>query len=80
VLSGNRPEFLACGFAALAAELDAFCRARIAGYKRPRRWVLVDALPQTPAGKIQKAELRRRLRDGSLAPLADVMFEAKEAR
>lgn len=53
------------------AALDAFCRERIAGYKRPRRWVMVDALPKTPAGKIQKAELRRRLFDGSLAPLAD---------
>jgi acyl-CoA synthetase (AMP-forming)/AMP-acid ligase II len=56
-----------------AGELEAFCRPRIAGYKRPRRWVVVDALPKTPAGKIQKAELRRRL-------LADGVPETKEAR
>jgi long-chain acyl-CoA synthetase len=44
---------------ATAPELDAFCRERLSAYKIPRRFVFVDALPMTPTGKVQKAELRR---------------------
>ena len=47
--------------AGVTDEIEAFCRGHIAGYKRPRRWVVAEELPKTPAGKIQKAELRRRL-------------------
>ena len=50
--------------AADAAALDAFCKARIGGYKRPRRYVFLDALPKSAAGKILKAELRRQLQAG----------------
>jgi acyl-CoA synthetase (AMP-forming)/AMP-acid ligase II len=39
--------------------LEAFCRDQLSSYKVPRRFVLVDALPLTPTGKIQKHELRR---------------------
>ena len=35
-------------------ELAAFCRARLAPYKVPRRFDFVDAFPRTSAGKIQK--------------------------
>jgi len=35
------------------------CRAHIGGYKIPRRVALVDALPRTAVGKVQKAELRK---------------------
>jgi acyl-CoA synthetase (AMP-forming)/AMP-acid ligase II len=35
------------------------CRARLAGYKRPRRLVVVDALPKTTTGKVQRFALRR---------------------
>ena len=52
------------GHAPDADALDAHCRARIGGYKRPRRYVFVEELPKTAAGKIQKAELRSRLRAG----------------
>jgi len=40
--------------AATTEELLAHCRARLAGYKRPRRLRLVDELPQTASGKIQR--------------------------
>jgi acyl-CoA synthetase (AMP-forming)/AMP-acid ligase II len=39
--------------------LEAFCREQLSSYKVPRRFVLVDALPLTATGKIQKHELRR---------------------
>jgi benzoate-CoA ligase len=45
------------------AEIDAdeileFCRPRLAGFKRPRRAVVVDELPKTVTGKIQRAKVR----------------------
>jgi fatty-acyl-CoA synthase len=39
-------------------ELVAFCRERLAGFKTPRRVVVVDALPKNASGKILKRELR----------------------
>ena len=41
--------------------LVARCRAELAGYKIPRRLVIVDELPRNATGKIDKPELRRRL-------------------
>jgi malonyl-CoA/methylmalonyl-CoA synthetase len=38
-------------------------RARLAGFKLPRRVVIVDALPRNAMGKVQKAALRERFRD-----------------
>jgi fatty-acyl-CoA synthase len=37
------------------------CRKLIAGYKVPKEIHLVDALPQTASGKVQKAALRQQL-------------------
>jgi fatty-acyl-CoA synthase len=42
-------------------ELDAFCRQRLAGFKVPRFWPMVDAFPMTASGKVQKFALRERL-------------------
>ena len=42
----------------LQAELDAFCRERLAGYKRPRSWEVHDELPRSEAGKLTKRVLR----------------------
>ncbi len=42
----------------LAGELTAFCRERLAGFKRPRRYEIVDDLPKTATGKIQRFKLR----------------------
>jgi benzoate-CoA ligase len=35
------------------------CRAELAGYKRPRRIIVVETLPKTATGKVIRAELRR---------------------
>jgi 2-furoate---CoA ligase len=41
-----------------AADLDAFCRTSgLANFKRPRRYVFVEAIPKSPVGKL----LRRKL-------------------
>ncbi len=40
------------------AELIAFCRARLAGYKYPRRIDIVTELPKSATGKILKTKLR----------------------
>lgn len=38
--------------------LDAWLQPRLAGYKRPRRWRFVDALPRTALGKLQRHLVR----------------------
>jgi fatty-acyl-CoA synthase len=43
--------------------LNAFCRANLAGFKVPRH-ITFGALPKTATGKIQKFELRARVRGG----------------
>jgi fatty-acyl-CoA synthase len=40
-------------------ELEAFCRERLAAYKVPRYWQLVETFPMTVTGKIQKFRLRQ---------------------
>jgi long-chain acyl-CoA synthetase len=42
---------------ALEAELIAFLRGRLAGYKVPRSLEFVDTLPRTPTGKLAKSRL-----------------------
>jgi long-chain acyl-CoA synthetase len=39
-------------------EITAHCRERLASYKAPRRIVVMDELPKTLTGKIQRVELR----------------------
>jgi long-chain acyl-CoA synthetase len=41
--------------------LDSHCLAHIARFKRPKRYVVVDALPKNNYGKVLKTELRARL-------------------
>ena len=45
-------------------DLEQFCRdnAKLARYKRPRRYVFVDVLPRNASGKIQKYLLREQIR------------------
>ena len=55
--------FVVKGSPDLTAEaIDDFCRGseRLAGFKRPRRVVFVDALPTSPSGKVLKGELAAR--------------------
>lgn len=42
-------------------DLLGHCRERMAAFKRPRRIIVVDALPKTATGKIQRYALRARL-------------------
>jgi acyl-CoA synthetase (AMP-forming)/AMP-acid ligase II len=42
------------------AELEAFCHQRLAPFKVPRFWLMVDAFPMTASGKVQKFALRER--------------------
>jgi fatty-acyl-CoA synthase len=51
------------GAQATAAEIIAFVRSRLAGFKTPKAVVFCD-LPKTSTGKIQKFELRARARAG----------------
>jgi 2-furoate---CoA ligase len=45
--------------------LDAYCReSGLANFKRPRKYVFVDALPKSPVGKL----LRRKLTAGDYDP------------
>jgi fatty-acyl-CoA synthase len=46
------------------AELEEFCRGRLAGYKIPKRWVIsVERLPRTNSGKLLKDALRNEIGD-----------------
>lgn len=57
----------ASGLAEAAANLTliAHCRARLAGYKIPRRFLFLDQLPQTASGKILRAALVESFTDQS---------------
>jgi fatty-acyl-CoA synthase len=44
----------------------AFCRERIASYKKPRHVVFIDALPRNASGKVLKRELRDAIARGDL--------------
>ncbi len=43
-----------------ADEIIAYCRSRLAGFKRPRSVVFVDSLPRNQMGKVLKKELREK--------------------
>jgi long-chain acyl-CoA synthetase len=49
-----------CAEPELAAELIAWCQARLAKYKCPRSVDFVDALPRLDNGKLYKQQLRER--------------------
>ena len=51
------------GAAVAPDELLAFCRGRIASFKIPRHVFVVDELPMTSSGKVQKARLREMARE-----------------
>jgi acyl-CoA synthetase (AMP-forming)/AMP-acid ligase II len=43
-----------------AADLDAFCASKMAGYKKPRSFRFVEEFPLGPTGKVLTAELQRK--------------------
>jgi fatty-acyl-CoA synthase len=49
---------LRAGASATADELQSFCRARLSGYKLPRRFEFLSELPRTGSGKLSKRALR----------------------
>jgi acyl-CoA synthetase (AMP-forming)/AMP-acid ligase II len=49
---------LKSGMSATPAEIVAFARTRIAGYKCPKSVDFIEALPRNPSGKILRRELR----------------------
>ncbi len=51
------------GRAPEAGDLERFARTRLAGYKAPRRFVMVAGLPRTANGKVRRGEVRRRLEE-----------------
>lgn len=56
------------GAAATADDLLAHCRANLARYKVPSRIFVVDALPRTTVGKIDRVALRKELASQQPAP------------
>ena len=54
---------VAPGASVAADRLIAFCRGRIASFKIPRHVFVVDELPMTSSGKVQKARLRDEARE-----------------
>ncbi|MEV4645842.1 long-chain-fatty-acid--CoA ligase [Saccharopolyspora sp. NPDC049357] len=49
-------------------DIESWCRARLAGYKRPRQIRVVEQLPRNPSGKVLKTTLRSRYREQSHTP------------
>lgn len=41
----------------------AFCKKELAGYKVPKRVIIIDALPRNPSGKLLKNVLQEKYRD-----------------
>jgi long-chain acyl-CoA synthetase len=52
------------GAAPTPESLDAHCLAQMARFKRPKRYLMVDALPKNNYGKVLKTALRERLAAG----------------
>ena len=61
VVAFVRPRPGVAADAALEDALRAHVRARLGGYKAPRRIVFVDDLPETSSGKVSRKALRARL-------------------
>ena len=56
VVAGKDPD--------LPARLDPWCRERLSGPRVPRRWEMLDRLPRTATGKVDRAKLKIDLRGG----------------
>jgi fatty-acyl-CoA synthase len=54
-----------------AAELTGLCRARLAAYKVPARWLFTDSFPLTSTGKIRKDVLGAQLAAAKPPPAPD---------
>lgn len=54
------------------AELESFLTARLSRYKLPRKYLLVESLPRTPYGKVEKHVLAAKLKQGSTESPGDL--------
>ena len=54
---------LQAGAATSAEALEIFMRGKLAGYKIPRQYAFVDAMPRTSSGKIQRGAARKVFND-----------------
>jgi len=54
---------LSPGASTTSDEVIAFCKERMAGYKVPKKVLIVDDFPRTASGKIQKVKLREQFGD-----------------
>ncbi len=54
----------------LADDLREWCFQRMARFKAPSAWYVVDEFPVTPTGKVQKFVLQQQLADGKLVAVA----------
>ncbi len=52
-------------------DLTTFLQTRLARYKIPTAYFLVNALPRTPSGKIQRHQVRRQVQQNEVFPLHD---------
>jgi fatty-acyl-CoA synthase len=50
------------------AEIFGWAQDRLAPYKRPRKWYVVNEFPMTASGKVQKFVLRQDIHQGELPP------------
>lgn len=48
------------------AEMRAYCRASLAGYKCPRRWMVLGQMPRTTTEKVDRARLRDMMSAGGM--------------
>ncbi|WP_435125238.1 o-succinylbenzoate--CoA ligase [Halobaculum sp. D14] len=60
-----------------AADLESFCRDRLAGFKLPRTVRFTDELPRTVSGTVDRTALRDRLSDDDAEPAADADGDAE---
>jgi acyl-CoA synthetase (AMP-forming)/AMP-acid ligase II len=44
-------------------EIIGFCKERLAGYKVPKKVVIMGEIPKNPSGKILKKDLRKQFQD-----------------
>jgi len=57
--SAADPAAPAAAAAALSADLQRWCRSRLAAYQIPRRWRFVEQIPRNAMGKVNKRELAK---------------------
>ncbi|MCB1746379.1 MAG: AMP-binding protein [Gammaproteobacteria bacterium] len=65
------------GEAVTGSALEAFCGERLARHKVPRQWFVVDAIPTTTSGKLQKFRLAEMYRAGELEPARLVVSDTR---